>query len=36
MIGDGGEDAVSAGAQPVHQKWVNVSEIPKGTVKNDD
>jgi hypothetical protein len=36
LNGDGGEDAVNVRTQPVHQKRVNVSENPKGTIKNDD
>jgi len=36
-VGDGGEDAGgSAGAQPLRQKPVKVSAIPKGKVRNDE
>jgi len=36
LAGDSGEDTVSAGTLPVHQKRVNVSESPNGKFRNDD
>jgi len=32
LLGDGEEDTVSVDTPPVHQKRVNASESPRGTV----